>query len=56
MAIRDVRAVERDDGLFSITFYVNHDFHQLFMTRETFEKVVGGDVNRLVEYLHSLFN
>ena len=56
MAIRDVRVVERDDGLFSITFYVNHDFHQLFMTRETFEKVVGDDVNRLVEYLHSLFN
>ena len=56
MAIRNVRAVERDDGLFSITFYVNHDFHQLFMTREVFEKVVEDGDDKLVDYLHSLFN
>ena len=52
-------AIQRDDGLFSITFYVNHDFHQLFMTRETFEKVVGYDSDntlRLAAYLYSLFN
>ena len=29
MAIRDVRVVERDDGLFSVTFYVNHDIRTL---------------------------
>ena len=59
MAIRDVRVVERDDSLFSITFYVNHDFHQLFMTREVFEKVVGYDSDntlRLAEYIYTLFN
>ena len=59
MDIRDIRAVKRDDGLFSITFYINHDFHQLFMTSDTFEKVVGYDSDngpRLVEYLYSLFN
>ena len=59
MEISNLMAIKRDDGLFSITFYVNHDFHQLFMTSEVFERVVGYDSDntpRLVEYLHSLFN
>ena len=59
MEISKLMAIQRDDGLFSITFYINHDFHQLFMTREVFEKVVGYDSDntlRLAEYIYTLFN
>ena len=59
MEISNLMAIQRDDGLFNITFYIDDDFHQLFMTTEVFDRVIGHDTDntfRLAEYIYTLFN
>ena len=61
MEICNLMAIQRDDGLVSITFNTlpDNNFHQIFMTLKAFDKVVGYDsdnILRLANYIYSLMN
>lgn len=56
MEICNLMAIQRDDGLFNVTFYIGNDFHQIFIAPEVFNKAIGDSSERLEEYIYSLFN
>lgn len=56
MEISNLMAIQRDDGLFNVTFYIGTDFHQIFIAPEVFDKTIGNNSDRLEEYIYTLFN
>ena len=56
MEISNLMAIQRDDGLFNVTFYIGEDFHQIFIAPEVFDKAIGNNSDRLEEYIYTLFN